>query len=167
LLALLDHQTLLKVPSMMDSLAGLLATVTRTLVGLKDGTRKDEPQSIVKPTAAAPGAVADPNVTSDPDGQEVPSSSRGTHVKFLTVSLKMTELTGVEGATSVAESSSPEKPSAEEDAHTGLAIHPPLIPQPSLRLIVNILTLGECSARTFQSSLALIQHLSALSDARL
>jgi E3 ubiquitin-protein ligase HUWE1 len=35
-----------------------------------------------------------------------------------------------------------------------------------LRLIVNILTIGECSGRTFQQSLALIQHLSYIPDAR-
>ncbi|KAF7304560.1 hypothetical protein HMN09_00858700 [Mycena chlorophos] len=38
------------------------------------------------------------------------------------------------------------------------------IPQPSLRFIVNILTPGECSAGTFQQSLALIQHLSYILD---
>jgi E3 ubiquitin-protein ligase HUWE1 len=44
--------------------------------------------------------------------------------------------------------------------------HPPQIPNPTLRLIVNILTIGECSGRTFQQSLALIQHLSNIPDAR-
>ena len=35
-----------------------------------------------------------------------------------------------------------------------------------LKLIVNILTIGDCSGRTFQQSLALIQHLSYIPDAR-
>lgn len=47
-----------------------------------------------------------------------------------------------------------------------LAANPPQIPHTVLRLIVNILTVGECSARTFQQSLALIQHLSYIPDAR-
>lgn len=47
-----------------------------------------------------------------------------------------------------------------------LLSHPPQIPHPILRLIVNILTVGECSGRTFQQSLALIQHLSYIPDAR-
>lgn len=42
----------------------------------------------------------------------------------------------------------------------------PQIPHSVLRLIVNILTVGECSARTFQQTLSLIQHLSFLPDAR-
>lgn len=42
----------------------------------------------------------------------------------------------------------------------------PQIPHSVLRLVVNILVAGECSARTFQQTLSLIQHLSALPDAR-
>ena len=44
--------------------------------------------------------------------------------------------------------------------------NPPQIPHPALRSIVNILTIGECSSRSFQHTLALIQHLSFLPDAR-
>lgn len=47
-----------------------------------------------------------------------------------------------------------------------LLANPPQIPHPALRSIVNILTIGECSGRTFQHTLALIQHLSFLADAR-
>lgn len=47
-----------------------------------------------------------------------------------------------------------------------LLANPPQIPHPALRSIVNILTVGECSGRTFQHTLALIQHLSFLPDAR-
>lgn len=42
----------------------------------------------------------------------------------------------------------------------------PVVPAASLRFIVNILTVGECSGRTFQATLALIQHLSHLPDSR-
>lgn len=44
--------------------------------------------------------------------------------------------------------------------------NPPQVPHAVLRLIVNILTIGECSGRTFQQSLSLIQHLSYIPDAR-
>lgn len=44
--------------------------------------------------------------------------------------------------------------------------HPPQVPNSTLRFIVNILTVGECSGRTFQQSLALIQHLSHIPDSR-
>lgn len=47
-----------------------------------------------------------------------------------------------------------------------LLANPPQIPHAVLRLIVNILTVGECPAKTFQQSMNLIQHLSFISDAR-
>lgn len=47
-----------------------------------------------------------------------------------------------------------------------LLTQPPQVPESALRLIVNILTMGECSGRTFQQSLALIQNLSNIPDSR-
>ncbi|KAJ3575128.1 hypothetical protein NP233_g1305 [Leucocoprinus birnbaumii] len=58
------------------------------------------------------------------------------------------------------------KTSIEALEEKTLLAHPPQIPHAVLRLIVNILTVGECSGRTFQQSLALIQHLSHVPDAR-
>jgi E3 ubiquitin-protein ligase HUWE1 len=66
----------------------------------------------------------------------------------------------------VAGSAEPPKPDvAETDVKPLLAV-PPQIPHSVLRLIVNILAVGECSSRTFQQSLALIQNLSHIPDAR-
>ena len=67
-------------------------------------------------------------------------------------------------ASSAVPDSSKKPPEITEDK--ALLSHPPQIPHPALRLIVNILTVGECSGRTFQQSLALIQHLSYIPDAR-
>jgi len=53
----------------------------------------------------------------------------------------------------------------ETEANTPLN-QAPHVPHTALRLIVNILTIGECSSRTFQQSLALIQNLSYIPDAR-
>lgn len=47
-----------------------------------------------------------------------------------------------------------------------LLANPPQIPHSVLRLIVNILTVGECGAKPFHHSLSLIQHLSYIPDAR-
>ncbi|KAK7687106.1 hypothetical protein QCA50_009607 [Cerrena zonata] len=44
--------------------------------------------------------------------------------------------------------------------------HPPTIPLSTLQLVVNILTTGECSGRAFSHTLALIQHLSYLPEAK-
>jgi E3 ubiquitin-protein ligase HUWE1 len=63
-----------------------------------------------------------------------------------------------------AEPANPPVPAEPEEKF--LLSKPPQIPQAALRLIVNILTTGDCSGRTFQQSLALIQHLSYIPDAR-
>lgn len=55
---------------------------------------------------------------------------------------------------------------AEAAGDKVLLAHPPQIPHPVLRSIVNILTIGECSGRTFQQTLALIQHMSLIPDAQ-
>ncbi|KAI5123932.1 hypothetical protein M0805_006347 [Coniferiporia weirii] len=146
LLGLLERQTLLKTPSIMDSVAGLLDAVTRPLTSLKDGAKKEtagekttaiaEPgqQDAVAPVAAVP---ADSDVA--PETPVPPATGQAPQ----------------EDPTSVE--------SVEEKI---LLANPPQIPHPALRSIVNILTVGECSGRTFQHTLALIQHLSFLSDAR-
>lgn len=61
LLSLLDRQSLLKTPSTMESVVGLLATVTRPLTSIKDSKKKElDPTapsaSILEPAATAPSA---------------------------------------------------------------------------------------------------------------
>ena len=60
-----------------------------------------------------------------------------------------------------------DKPDATGSAdEKTLLAQPPVIPHTVMRSIVNILTAGECSGRTFSQSLSLIQHLSYVPDAR-
>ncbi|KAF0392672.1 E3 ubiquitin-protein ligase HUWE1 [Gigaspora margarita] len=45
-------------------------------------------------------------------------------------------------------------------------LKPPVIPDYCLRLVVNVLTAGECTSNTFKYTLSVIQHLSTLNGAR-
>ncbi|KAG0205736.1 hypothetical protein BGX28_002703 [Mortierella sp. GBA30] len=47
-----------------------------------------------------------------------------------------------------------------------VSFKPPVIPEHCLQLLVRVLTAGECSSRTFQYTLSVIQNLSLLSGAR-
>ncbi|PFH51493.1 hypothetical protein AMATHDRAFT_58882 [Amanita thiersii Skay4041] len=134
LLLLLERQQLLRTPAIMESIVGLLATVTRPLSNLKEEAKETTP------------------VTQPPAG--VPSSTQSTSAPESAAQAPP--------ATAAAESS--KASGGQEDK--ALLSSPPQIPHPVLRLIVNILTVGECSGRTFQQSLALIQHLSYIPDAR-
>ncbi|KAH8119411.1 hypothetical protein DFH11DRAFT_1782299 [Phellopilus nigrolimitatus] len=148
LLGLLDRQTLLKTPSIMDSVAGLLDAVTRPLTSLKDDTKKE--------------MAGEKSSTAEASRQQETSSSAPA-VPPPADAIVVTGTSGTSPAVNISQEKATSVESVEEKI---LLANPPQIPHPSLRSIVNILTVGECSGRTFQHTLALIQHLSFLPDAR-
>ncbi|KAH7888738.1 hypothetical protein F5I97DRAFT_2004510, partial [Phlebopus sp. FC_14] len=147
LLGLLDRQTLLKTPSNMDSVVTLLSNVTKPLISLKSGQKEQSsPESSVATSAEPPQPV--------PTAASVPAPSDGVDQVPTSITTVVGELPRSGGG-----------PVEQPDDRILLA-NPPQIPHSVLRLIVNILTIGECSARTFQQSLTLIQNLSHIPDAR-
>ncbi|KAF8629680.1 hypothetical protein AX17_005616 [Amanita inopinata Kibby_2008] len=150
LLLLLEKQYLLRTPAIMESIVSLLATVTRPLSSLKEEKKipvSDAQAAVVTDTEAS-GSNQPTNPTGDASETQQPS---GTDVNATASSTTPAAVTNKPSET------------AEDKA---LLSSPPQIPHSVLRLIVNILTIGECSGRTFQQSLALIQHLSYIPDAR-
>ncbi|KAG8213892.1 hypothetical protein J3R82DRAFT_10637 [Butyriboletus roseoflavus] len=148
LLGLLDRQSLLRTPSIMDSVVSLLSTVTKPLVSLKsekESVLTAAPASSNEPASSVSSAPSLPAVQDAPRRQE-PSAAAGA-----------------EGDQNNNEN---ENVAGEQSDERILLASPPQIPHSVLRLIVNILTIGECSARTFQQSLTLIQNLSHIPDAR-
>ncbi|KAH7927155.1 hypothetical protein BV22DRAFT_1193856 [Leucogyrophana mollusca] len=145
LLGLLDRQSLLKTPSNMDSVVALLSTVTKPLTTLKDAKKEPEPAPTNAPTTESSTlSTTSPPPTSSVSQAPPEASSNAT------------------ASEEVPKDSSP--PADQEDKV--LLPSPPQIPHSVLRLIVNILAIGECSSRTFQQSLTLIQNLSHIPDAR-
>ncbi|KAG9000508.1 hypothetical protein FRB94_005396 [Tulasnella sp. JGI-2019a] len=140
LLGLLDKPAILKAPSLMDLVAGLLSSITKPIVTLKDEATQAETQTAATSSAVDPGAVT----------------------TSATSSAALTDAAGTIGVPAGTDG---------DDTRTGRDPQKPFVTQPQiphsvLRLVVNILTVGECSARTFQQTLSLIQHLSHLPDAR-
>ncbi|KAJ6593931.1 hypothetical protein B0H19DRAFT_1215807 [Mycena capillaripes] len=150
LLGLLDRQSLLKTPSIMESVVGLLATVTRPLASTKDKKPDVESPPTQAPAAAEAADPATVAVTAESAPAPAPESAPPP--------------VSVDPPSTIPPSSKDLSIEAAEERI--LLATPPQIPHPVLRLIVNILTIGECSGRTFQQSLALIQHLSYIPDAR-
>jgi E3 ubiquitin-protein ligase HUWE1 len=78
LLGLLDRQSLLKTPSTMESVVGLLATVTRPLISIKDAKIKDLDAiaSTSEPSGSAPAATTaigvETNSSAQPQETEAP-----------------------------------------------------------------------------------------------
>ncbi|KAH0589501.1 hypothetical protein H2248_005243 [Termitomyces sp. 'cryptogamus'] len=152
LLGLLDRQSLLKTPVIMESVVGLLATVTRPLASLKD-----------KCSDADPRASTSNGSTIDTEPMRVTESTSTTAPQSNTVVEQPAPDSSTTRETDLGTNTRPSIEAVEEKI---LLANPPQIPHTVLRFIVNILTIGECSGRTFQQSLALIQHLSYIPDAR-
>ncbi|KAI6157744.1 hypothetical protein BKA82DRAFT_130841 [Pisolithus tinctorius] len=149
LLGLLDRQSLLKTASIVDSVVTLLSTVTKPLTSLKSDKRDSSISVSNTATSAAPA---------------VPSSSTDTSI-IPQAAANRTD--GITPVVDLGENPTKEhRPPGEQTDKAVLLQTPPQIPHSVLRLIVNILTVGECSARTFQQSLTLIQNLSHIPDAR-
>ncbi|KAH9839447.1 uncharacterized protein C8Q71DRAFT_905985 [Rhodofomes roseus] len=147
LLSLLDRPSVLKTPSIVESVVTLLATVTRPLASLKDqGKEKTEQTDATTTVSATAPTLETPAATSQPEQSQaadvVPASAEAPQ----------------------GQGSKPDVAQAKEEKT--LLAHPPVVPHTVMRSIVNILTAGECSGRTFSQSLALIQHLSYVPDAR-
>ncbi|OCH84897.1 hypothetical protein OBBRIDRAFT_891524 [Obba rivulosa] len=143
LLSLLDRPSILKTPSIVESVVALLATITRPLATLKD-TDKGGTESSELPPIPAPGSSSEQLTTPAVE----PSQA-------------------AEASAPVQEAPAPEAPPVPTKQEEKVILaKPPAIPHPVLRSIVNVLTAGECSGRTFSQILALIQHLSYIPDAR-
>ncbi|KAG9100760.1 hypothetical protein FS749_013057 [Ceratobasidium sp. UAMH 11750] len=139
LLSLLDRPNILNSPAMLDSIASLLASITKPLAALKT---PQQAETVAETAAPAPGSSseappADPPATTANPAEDKPSTSADTA-----------------------------KEPADETPESILRAHPPQIPHHNFRLIVNILTSGEVSGKTFTHTLSHIQHCSALPGAR-
>lgn len=163
LLGLLDRQSLLRTPAIMEAVVSLLATVTRPLTSLKDREKTDKvPEPEI--TTSAITAVSDraPPTDGSSTNVQVDSTTRPSEPS----TNESTSLNASGSPVPAASVENPQKLSIEAVEEKILLANPPQVPHAVLRLIVNILTIGECSGRTFQQSLSLIQHLSYIPDAR-
>jgi E3 ubiquitin-protein ligase HUWE1 len=176
LLGLLDRQSLLRTPAIMESVVGLLAIVTRPLTSLKDakpaasisgpsigGSDQQTEASAVAPPSEAPAATLPPPPDSQAPSTETVAQPGNSNRIARPISITDSAQAIASSTPAATTESEPKIETVEEKV---LLSNPPQIPHAVLRLIVNILTIGECSGRTFQQSLALIQHLSYIPDAR-
>ena len=157
LLSLLDRESLLKASSITESIVGLLASVTRPLASLKE----EKPENPPTPSSSQPQPPSSQQSTQEPQPQ-----STGKPVSLPRVHSSPDQFgQPAEPAVPGAESSEQPKTDATEQ-DKALLTTPPQIPSPLLRSIVNVLTIGECTGRTFQQTLALIQHVAHIPDAQ-
>ncbi|TPX38198.1 hypothetical protein SmJEL517_g00226 [Synchytrium microbalum] len=153
LFSLLERKTFLGDSSIMESLMHLLSLVVRPLAIL--GNRKlstvTEPPTTTQtnpPAASGEGAAAT-NATT-----EAPATTTSTTADPSTLSITTP-------STSTSSAPVPDPRQAQINLLEKL-----VIPEPYIQASMNVLTAGECSSKTFQSTLQVIQQLAALGDNR-
>lgn len=169
LLGLLERQSLLKTSSIMDAVAGLLDAVTRPLTSLKDiGSKSVKPEEEVTGVdqVTQQGAANSDGTAMEPIAIAGTWSVSSRHTFPSLSLLPATSNTAPISGQPTQDDTQNKGSNLESVEEKLLLANPPQIPHPALRSIVNILTIGECSSRTFQHTLGLIQHLSFLPDAR-
>lgn len=139
LLTLLDRKSIIENSSVMEALASLLIRVTEPLKILLRKA-KDAEKEKGKAAEIAAGASTD---------------------------VPMTEGETTAATDAPVEADKPQEPvnkTDEKKKHRDLT--PPEVPEENLRLVVNIIAARECNAKTFQSTLDIINHLSAIPGAK-
>lgn len=154
LLSLLgDRPALLKTQSMMDSLTQLLSTITKSLSVLQK--KASEVEEVVPPVAVG-GAGPPPAIVASA-AADITTAGASSSTSIIVADTTLP---------TVPEASKVEEKDKEVSPAEILLKSPPQIAPSILRLVVNVLDAGECSSKTFQQTLILIQNLSFLPEAR-
>ncbi|KAG4300575.1 hypothetical protein PCK1_003004 [Pneumocystis canis] len=141
LLSLLDRDSILQNSNIMDQFSHLLSIITRSLMVLKKKGKQDSESY-----------------------KNVRSSQAQSEINEDTIEEKSEQ-----NADSYddADAKSVDNVDKDQDAkNKNKVVRPPYIPENNLRLTVNILTSRDCSSKTFQHTLAAMQHLSIIPGAK-
>ena len=171
LLSLLDRKLVMESPTVMEQLSTLLNFVTQPLNALlrkEKGPDAEGPSSanaargVFGSEAPGGGATAPDSTQNQQRTLEEPATTEHQAQEDQTMSQ---DQSGQPVADPVASTSEPmgAKPSADDaKVRKEHSLEPPVIPDANLRLVVNILTARECSAKTFRDTLSSINSLSAI-----
>ncbi|GAB7352875.1 hypothetical protein MBLNU459_g3472t1 [Dothideomycetes sp. NU459] len=146
LLNLLDRKAIIENSAVMEHLAALLIRVTEPLKILLRRAKEAEKEK--EKTSAS---------------TDVPmTEGEGSGAESHTIEVNATAATRED--TSAEKAQEPETNSQDKKKHRDL--NPPEVPEENLALVVNIIAARECNAKTFQSTLDIIHHLSAIPGAK-
>lgn len=171
LLGLLDRKLVMESPTVMEQLSALLNSATQPLSALlrrdKEQAAADrsgpdplrsEAEDLPAPQAAASLGEAQPIENPGIPGDRQQGAQAADDETAARPRLQATaEASDQKAEDPAAEASKPKKERV---------LSPPVVPEENLRLVVNILTARECSAKTFRDTLATINNLSAIPESK-
>ncbi|EKG21644.1 HECT domain-containing protein [Macrophomina phaseolina MS6] len=154
LLSLLDRKLIVESSTVMEQLASLLMNITSPLGILlkKDKEKSEEKKEESTEAGSSTHAPADGNTT---EAGEAPAATE-------------TAATEADPSATTSSERKDEKKAGEQsdDKKKARALIPPEVPEYNLRLVVHILAARECSSKTFQNTLSVINNLSAIPGAK-
>ncbi|KAF8948924.1 hypothetical protein BGZ47_001133 [Haplosporangium gracile] len=153
LLDLLERPIFVQNAALMEQLMTLLSIICRPLA-----------------TLAKPKEESDKEMTADEDKEKKQKEATGANVALDASSgINATTPTVATESSTTAKTEKTTESDAKPEIKTvdeQNDFQPPVIPDHCLQLVVRVLTAGECSSRTFQYTLSVIQNLSLLTGAR-
>ncbi|KAF9958077.1 hypothetical protein BGZ70_009313 [Mortierella alpina] len=162
LLDLLERPIFVENSVLMEQLMSLLSTIFRPLAALmKTEEKKDTDDKDDKDDKAAGKEKEKESTAGDMSGAEAAAETPAASAPETKASEEGSSGEVAEASAAAQESKEPIAADAEQ-----AAFKPPVIPDHCLQLVVRVLTAGECSSRTFQHTLSVIQNLSLLEGAR-
>ncbi|KAG0269162.1 hypothetical protein DFQ27_004558 [Actinomortierella ambigua] len=183
LLDLLEQPIFLQNVSLMEQLMTLIAIICRPLTvfnaklqkekekekGKEKGKEKAD-ETAQQPTDEATTAASAPTADAAGDAGSQEAATATTAAAAAAATTTTTTTTAVEGDNGSEDVTMTDAKAQEATKATTEPAEPPfkppVIPDHCLKLIVRVLTAGECSSRTFQYTLSVIQNLSILEGAR-
>ncbi len=175
LLGLLDRKLVMESPTVMEQLSTLLNSVTQPLNML---LRKEKEQTSTQPPSDEVVATIEesaPDHASAAQPQSTTADGPTPAMAETADAVPSTDQPPTEDGPSVptdqdsaskSEAKGDEKAAEDAKAKKERAMTPPYVPDNNLRLVVNILTARECSAKTFRDTLSTVNNLSAIPGSR-
>lgn len=154
LLSLLDRKLIVESSSVMEQLASLLMNITSPLgILLKKDKEKSEEKKD-EPAEASTSAQQPAESTATETGEAAVTTEQSTTPA------------GTPAATSAEKKDENKTDDQSDDKKKARGLVPPEVPEYNLRLVVHILAARECSSKTFQNTLSVINNLSAIPGAK-
>ncbi|KAF9206640.1 hypothetical protein BGZ49_002096 [Haplosporangium sp. Z 27] len=188
LLDLLERPIFVENSALMEQLMTLLCVICRPLAALakdeeeekrkkeeaeKEKEKEQKAEEEVEDSNAATTAVATTDtITGSESTTSVPTESGTITTTTTTTAAEgsgpapITEEGSGSSAAVVVSEQTDNKPDTKATDSEIPTLKPPVVPEHCIQLIVRVLTAGECSSRTFQYTLSVIQNLSVLEGAR-
>lgn len=154
LLSLLDRKLIVESSSVMEQLASLLMNITSPLgILLKKDKEKNEEKKD-EPAEASTSAQQPAESTATETGEAATTTEQSTTPA------------GTPAAASTEKKDENKTDDQSDDKKKARGLVPPEVPEYNLRLVVHILAARECSSKTFQNTLSVINNLSAIPGAK-